>query len=96
MYDRSQDFGWIASDKGFLPYVTGIKKLIFQKIAAKKLQSQVSSQTWKTKESQAYLSVQKSAAATRLWPTDAGGTWWGCQEGFDGTFHVSFKKRRLA
>ncbi|KAI1729662.1 outer mitochondrial membrane transport complex protein [Ditylenchus destructor] len=36
-YDRGHGFEWVSTDKGFLPYFSGIKKILYQKIFAKKL-----------------------------------------------------------
>lgn len=38
-YDRSRNFAWIGSEKGFLPYFSGIKKVIYQKLLLKKIQA---------------------------------------------------------
>jgi len=43
MYDRSRNFSWLATDKGFSPYFTGIKKFLFEKILIKKLQGDIKS-----------------------------------------------------
>jgi len=39
--DRGRNFSWLATDRGFLPYFTGVKKFLFEKILAKKLQGAV-------------------------------------------------------
>jgi len=43
--DRGRNFGWIATDKGFLPYFTGVKKFLFEKILVKKLQGAIRNAT---------------------------------------------------
>jgi hypothetical protein len=41
MYNRSRDFSWLTTTKGFIGHFTGIKKLVFEKLIAKQLQSKV-------------------------------------------------------
>uniref|UniRef100_A0A915CPG4 Metaxin glutathione S-transferase domain-containing protein n=1 Tax=Ditylenchus dipsaci TaxID=166011 RepID=A0A915CPG4_9BILA len=38
-YSRSRDFSWFATDDGYLTYLTGVKKFLFQKIGTKTIQS---------------------------------------------------------
>lgn len=40
-YDRSKSFGWLATDKGVLPYLQGIQKFFFQKIFIKQLEKRL-------------------------------------------------------
>ncbi|KAF7633663.1 hypothetical protein Mgra_00006970 [Meloidogyne graminicola] len=40
-YYRSIDFGWLFTEKGILPHMKGIKKVLAQKFGAKKLQSRL-------------------------------------------------------
>jgi len=37
-YYRSRDFSWMATERGFLPHLTGLKKFIFQKVVVKQIQ----------------------------------------------------------
>jgi len=39
--DRGRNFSWLATDKGFLPYFSGVKKFLFEKILVKKLQGAI-------------------------------------------------------
>jgi hypothetical protein len=41
MYYRSKNFRWLATEDGFLPHFTGIKKFILKKFLIKKLESMV-------------------------------------------------------
>lgn len=40
-YDRSQNFSWVATEKGFLPYFSGFKKFIAQKLMVKQIESNI-------------------------------------------------------
>jgi hypothetical protein len=42
MFWRGQNFSWLATDQGFSGHLTGIKKVVFEKILIKKFQSDVS------------------------------------------------------
>uniref|UniRef100_A0A914HFN0 Failed axon connections protein n=1 Tax=Globodera rostochiensis TaxID=31243 RepID=A0A914HFN0_GLORO len=39
--DRSKDYGWLASDKGYAPLLTSMQKFFFQKLLIKQLQSRL-------------------------------------------------------
>jgi hypothetical protein len=41
MYNRSRNFQWLATDKGYIRHFTGIKKILAEKLLAKQLQSKV-------------------------------------------------------
>jgi glutathione S-transferase len=40
-YDRSRNFSWLASEKGLLPHLNGLKKFLFQKVFLKQLQNNI-------------------------------------------------------
>jgi glutathione S-transferase len=40
-YDRCKSFGWLATDKGVLPFMQGIHKFFFQKIFIKQLEKKL-------------------------------------------------------
>uniref|UniRef100_A0A183BV15 Failed axon connections fax protein/glutathione s-transferase-like protein n=1 Tax=Globodera pallida TaxID=36090 RepID=A0A183BV15_GLOPA len=39
--DRSKDYGWLASDKGYAPLLPSVQKFLFQKLLIKQLQSRL-------------------------------------------------------
>jgi len=43
MYNRSRNFQWLGTDKGFAAHFTGVKKFLAQKLVPKHLQSQLKS-----------------------------------------------------
>jgi hypothetical protein len=40
-YYRSRNFQWLATDKGIIRHFTGIKKIFFQKVVTKRMESRV-------------------------------------------------------